>query len=140
MEVEDLVIVDVLDHVAARQQGVALVGPLDEDEVLIISTDVPFYGMFDVRPFFRQIEQAVALVGQTPFLAGPDVVQDRPGLTGEQEADVFDAGVDHIGKREVDEAVFAADGQRRQRARVVDFLQGMVFAHIDEADHITIHN
>ena len=68
------------------------------------------------------------------------MVQDRPGLTGEQEADVFDTGVDHIGKREVDEAVLAADGQRQQRARVVDFLQGMVFAHIDEADHITIHN
>ena len=137
---EDFVVVDDLDNVKDRLEKVALVSPFDEDQVLIIRGDVPFYGMFDVCPFFRQVEQAVALVGQAPFLAGPDVVQYRPGLAGEQESDVFDAGVYHIGKRKVDEAVFAANGQRRQRARVVDFLQGMVFAHIDEADHFAIHN
>ena len=64
----------------------------------------------------RQDAQAAGLAVEIPGLAAADVVEQGLIIALHDDADVADAGIDHGGEGQVDQAVAAAEGQRSRRA------------------------
>ena len=128
MEGEHVAVIDVADHVAVGENDVFLTGVVQETG--------------DGREVFhaavrdgacvaegRQDEQALSLAGEIPRLAGAEVVHQGLIVVLGDNADLVDAGVDHIGKRKIDQAVAAAEGHRAHGAlfrQLADFLVVLV--------------
>ena len=118
---KDFIVVDILDEVAIGSEDVRARTAFDELQVFVEGLNVAGYRMKNVFYFSRQIEEAVALAGQAPFLTGTDVIEDRPGLGRQEQADVADTGIDHVGHGKIDKPEFPANGDGRERPVFIEF-------------------
>ena len=103
--------VDVAGHIAVRHDYIILF------DVLYIAVNAikRFHLTAEVARLVReggQHSQTTALTGQIPVLAAAQMIQQRLALLLHDHADVYNAGVDHVGEHEIDHAVAAAKGDR----------------------------
>ena len=103
-------VVHLVDMVAGEDQHVVRLIAIDEANVLIDGVGralVPF-GVFTLGVGRQDLYAAVRAV-QAPRLAVADVLVQLQRLILGQDADGIDLGVDAVGKREINDAVFAAE-------------------------------
>ena len=112
MGVDELVEIGVEDDVGRGEHHVAVRAALEHgavlDEVADQETGTHAGG---AEGGAGQDEQAAVLAGEAPLLAGAEVVGEGAEVLGHDHADGADAGVDHVGHREVDHAVAADIGR-----------------------------
>ena len=99
--------------VAGQNENIFRVIVRDERDILINCvrrTLVPLRGLALIR---RQHADAAAQAVEVPRLARADVGVEHVRLVLGQYADRVDAGVDAVGKREINNAVFAAERYSR---------------------------
>ena len=123
---DDLVELEVEDDVRAHHDHIGLLGAGEE---LLVGDDVaqqeataalgPAEGGAGNR------EEAALLAVEHPLLAVAHMVDDGAVVTGHHEADGLDAGVRHVGEREVDQAVTPDERDGRDGARVEQHARGL---------------
>ena len=114
---DELVVVHVVDKARGAHDHVLGVGALEEglvgDHVAHQEASARTGG---AKGGAGQHEEAALLAGEAPVLAGAHVVGERTVVERHHDTDRGDLGVDHVGQREVDQAVTAEVRKRRHRA------------------------
>ena len=113
--IDDLGEVDVEDDVASAHDDVGLVGTLEER---LVGDDVAqqeaHAALGSAECVAGKQEQAALLAVEHPVASRLHVVDERAVVARHHDADGLDAGVHHVGEREVDQAVAAEYRQGRQ--------------------------
>ena len=113
--IDDFGEVDVEDDVASAHDHIGQVGALEErlvgDDVAQQEAHAALGGAKCVA---GEQEQAALLAVEHPIAARLHMVDKRAVIARHHDADGFDAGVHHVGEREVDQAIAAKDWQGRQ--------------------------
>ena len=137
---EDIIVIDIVDHIAAGEQQVMIELPLYKAEIFIICADIPYLRMGDFAFLIDgQIEQAVLFPGQIPFLAGTDMIQDGPAVERQQQSHCIHTGIHHRGQGKIDEPELP-----RKRFRCHGTGMGEAFhiigpLQVDQPDDFIIH-
>ena len=113
--------VDVADHVAVGHHNIILGAAIDKvdrtlERIQSGAVDTGSGGIKhgDVR---RQNLDTARTASQIPVLTVADMVKQRLIIVVGNHAHLGNIGIDHIGKREVDQTVSAAKGDRRHSAQ-----------------------
>ncbi len=118
VEAQHGVVIHLVDVVAGEQQHLLDVADdLEVEAHRVGGALLPRAGMsFGALVRLEQADAACGAV-EIPRTAEADVLVERAGLVLRQHRDVEDAGVDAVGEREVDHAVFAREGHSGFRAQ-----------------------
>ena len=113
MELEHLVVIHFVDVVPAQHGHILGIIAVHKGDVLIDGVGGALVPGLGFRlGVGREDVRAAPVAVQVPGLAVADVVVQLQGLVLGEHAHGVDAGVDAVGQREIDDAVFAAEGHR----------------------------
>ena len=136
MEIEHFGIIHFIDVVARENHHIIGIIPLDKGDILINGvggTLVPV-GFLLLLVGGQHMHACIVAV-QVPGLAVADVVVELQGLILGEHTHSLDAGVYAVGKREINDAVFPAEGHRglgevsRQNAQTAALAAGKQHGH-----------
>ena len=133
--------VEVHDHVGAREHHV--VGGVADEERLVVDDVAQQEAEALVRAAVDgagEDEQAAVLAVEHPVAAGAHVVEKRPVVLRNDHADGADAGVDHVGQREVNETVTAGERQASHRTTLREPARHVrLVVRGDKSDSLAFH-
>ena len=139
VELEQVVEVEVVDRVGVGDDDIFVAGMTEEVHVGVDGLDpvlIVRYGSRG-RVIGREDVEAFPFSREVPGFAGTDMVHQGLVVFFGDDTDFGDTGVDHVGQREVDEAVTASEGNGCEGPHGREFLdRGIEGLRMDDAKHI----
>lgn len=136
MEVEKVLEVDVVDVGSVGEKNELLAGKFGEVKVGVDVFKVALARVV-IGQSSGQISKTVAPASEIPIFTGADMVKNGAGEIGQEQTDGGDAGIDHIGESEIDEAIATCEGQSLDGASGGKFTnEGIAFLEIYNTDYL----